>query len=80
MSGRGADGAHDGESLCAADLVEALDRAAAVDPPGSGLRFVDRHEQASLRSWPAVRAGARACAGAWPASSTRAQILPGAFP
>ena len=51
-------------SLGAADLVDALRRAAAVDRPGSGLRFVDRDEHAQLLSWSVVDARARACAGA----------------
>ena len=46
----------------AGTLVEALDRAAALDRPGAGLRFIDRHEAARLLSWPELADRARQAA------------------
>lgn len=44
-------------------IVEALHRAAELDPPGAGMRFLDRREKPTLLSWPQVRARALAVAG-----------------
>ncbi|MCB9681279.1 MAG: fatty acyl-AMP ligase [Alphaproteobacteria bacterium] len=41
-----------------------LDRAAALDRPGTGLRFLDRHEQPTLLPWPEVLGRAERAAGA----------------
>ena len=44
-------------------IVEALHRAAELDPPGAGMRFLDRREKPTLLSWPQVRTRALAVAG-----------------
>ena len=44
-------------------LVAALHLAAELDPPGSGMRFLDRRERATLLSWPEVRRRGLAVAG-----------------
>ena len=54
-------------------LVEALDRAASLDRPGAGIRFLDRRERPTLLSWNEVRqralhfAGGLRAAGVQPA-------------
>ena len=44
-------------------LVDALHRAATLDRPGSGMRFLDRRERETMLSWPEVRRRALALAG-----------------
>lgn len=53
-------------------LVEALDRAAALDRPGAGLRFIDRQERARLLPWAEVADRARATAAGLAARGLRA--------
>ena len=52
-------------------LVAALHRAAELDRPGAGMRFLDRRERATMLTWAEVRARALATAGGLVAAGVR---------
>ncbi len=59
-------------SAAPSTIVESLARAASLDRPGSGMRFLDRREQATFLRWPEVQQRARTVAGGLRAAGVQA--------